>query len=124
MARHFSRPQRVGEQIQKELADLIRAELHDPRLTFVTIMNVDVSNDYSYAKVYFSVLTTDKPAELKAVQKSLQESAGYLRGLLGKRMKLRVIPQLQFVHDAIVEKGVYMTHLIDEAVASGQVEEN
>ncbi len=117
MARHFSRPQRVGEQIQKELAALIRAELHDPRLAFVTIMSVDVSSDYSYAKVYFSVLTTNNPNELKAIQHALQESAGYLRGLLGKRIKLRVIPQLQFLHDAVIEKGVYMTHLINEAVS-------
>jgi len=116
MPREFSRTRRVGEQMQRELAELVRAELKDPRLGMVTIQAVEVTRDLGHAKVFFTVLgNAGTVAETQAV---LQHAAGFLRGELGRRMVLRGVPQLHFVYDESVERGTRLSHLIDEAVAS------
>lgn len=116
MPREFPRTRRVGEQIQRELAELIREEVKDPRLGMVTILGVQVSRDLSHAKVFVSVLGDhDQVAESLRI---LKRVAGFLRHALGQRMVIRTVPQLQFVHDESVERGSRLSSLIDEAVAS------
>ena len=116
MPREFSRTRRVGEQIQRELAELVRAELKDPRLGMVTIQAVEVTRDLGHAKVFFTVLGNKGPVQES--QAVLQHAAGFLRGELGRRMVIRSVPQLHFVYDESVERGSRLSHLIDEAVAS------
>jgi ribosome-binding factor A len=115
MVRDAARPRRVAEQIQRELAEIIRVELKDPRVGMITLTDVEVSPDYSHAKVYFSMLgDATKVAEAGA---GLERAAGFLRRELSHRMRLRVTPQLHFLYDESVERGARLTRLIDEAVA-------
>src|SRR5688572_23159606 len=115
MPRDFPRSRRIAEQIQRELADLIRLELKDPRVPgLVTVSDVEVSPDQSQAKVYFTVLG-DEHAISDATE-GLKRAAGFLRTQLARRMKLRTVPQLHFEYDASVERGIRVSQLIDEAV--------
>lgn len=116
MARDFQRSSRVAEQLQRELADIIRSGVHDPRVGMVTITEVVVTRDLESAKVYFTVMGPQERA-LQAMQ-ALNHATGFIRSQLGPRMRLRVVPQLNFIYDTSVARGAYLSHLIDEAVAS------
>lgn len=115
MPKDFPRHQRIGDQIQRELAELIRTEIKDPRLSpIVTVAEVRVTADLSSAKVFISVLD-DKGEESVAI---LNNAAGFLRAKLGRLLHLRIVPVLQFVYDTTAESGERLSALIDEAVAS------
>jgi ribosome-binding factor A len=116
VAKEFSRSRRVGEQIQRELAELVQRELKDPRLGMVTISGVEVSRDLTVAKVFFTVLN---PAQdIASTGKGLNSAVGFLRRELARRMKLRVVPELRFQYDSSVEQGAHLSALIDRAVSS------
>jgi ribosome-binding factor A len=115
MPRDYSRTLRVAEQLQRELADLIRLELKDPRVGMVTLTEVDVAPDYKNAKVFFTLLGASD--QIAAATAGLNHAAGFLRHELGHRMALRAIPQLTFVYDESVERGVRLSQLIDQALA-------
>lgn len=116
MARDFPRSRRIAEQLQRELSDIIRTELRDPRIAgMITITDIDVSLDCSHANVYFTQL--GDPDRARETGKALQHAAGFLRSELSHRLKLRTVPQLKFEYDASVERGVRLSRLIDEAVA-------
>lgn len=116
MPKDFSRTLRVADQIQRELADLIQNEIKDPRVCHhATITTVEITRDYSYAKVFYTTLCT--PEENFLVEKGLEHAKGFLRTHLAHRMKLRITPQLHFVFDESVERGVRLSKLIDEAIA-------
>lgn len=114
MPRDFSRTRRVGEQIQRELAALVRDEINDPRIGMVSISGVEVSRDLSHAKVFFS--TMGEAQEADASLQVLQGAAGFLRRLLGQRLVMRHVPQLHFKQDHSLEQGAYLSALIDSAV--------
>jgi ribosome-binding factor A len=116
MPRDFARTDRVAEQIQRELAELIRLEVKDPRVRMVTLTAVEVTADYAHAKVYYTTLNGSD----SKVQQGLERASGFLRSQLAHAMKLRVIPQLHFVYDTSVERGAHLSQLIDQAVASDQ----
>lgn len=113
--RGFARADRVADQIQRELAELLQKGLKDPRAGWITLTSVEVTRDYSMAKVYYTVMD-EKTREVTA--EALQHAAGYLRGELGRRLQIFTTPQLQFVYDESIERGVRMSRLIDEV--SGQ----
>jgi len=115
MPKDFSRTLRVADQIQRELADLIQHEIKDPRVGQITITAVEVTRDYSHAKVFYTTLGSKEDNFL--VEKGLEHAKGFLRSNLSHRMKLRIIPQLHFIYDESVERGVRLSKLIDEAVA-------
>ena len=115
MPKDYSRSLRIGDQIQRELADLIRNELKDPRIHMITLTGVDVSHDYAHAKVFYTSLNDE--ADNFLIQNGLDNAAGFLRSQLLHRLKLRVIPQLHFIYDESVERGMRLSRLIDEAVA-------
>ena len=118
MANEFSRTQRIGDQMQRELALLIQREVKDPRLGLVTITAVEVSRDLSHAKVFITIMGKDDDEDaVKANLKILNEAGGFLRMQLGKAMKLRTVPQLHFNYDASVRRGVELTSLIERAMA-------
>lgn len=115
-----SRPQRVADQIQRDLASLIQFEVKDPRIGFVTVAGVKVSKDMSYADIYVSELGKDDDENhKKTIVEALQHCAGFLRGQLAKGSNLRSIPKLRFHYDDTTQKGVEMSALIDKAVSSG-----
>ena len=116
MSKAFPRSRRVGEQIQRVLSELIRRELRDPRLGPLTIVDVQVSPDLSYAKVFYSILGGDKNPEL--TREILDEGARMLRGPLGRALQLRHAPQLTFVADELIAYGTHLSTVITEAVKS------
>jgi ribosome-binding factor A len=116
MAREFSRTDRVGAQIQRELAQLIRDSLDDPRLGMITVQAVQVVRDFSHAKVYFTILGGELSE--KETGKVLNEAAPFFRHELGHRLNIRSLPQLHFQFDESIEKGAHLSALIDEAVES------
>ncbi|MFZ9439495.1 MAG: 30S ribosome-binding factor RbfA [Hylemonella sp.] len=104
---------RVADQIQRDLAELIR-ELKDPRLGMVTIQSVDVTPDYAHAKVFFSVLVGDP----EACAEGLNQAAGFLRNGLFKRLHIHTVPTLHFIFDRTTERAADMNALIAKAVSS------
>jgi ribosome-binding factor A len=115
MKKYSQRAQRVGDQIQRELADLLRLHVKDPRIGMVTITGVEVSPDLSHAKVFFTHLAGHDHAA-DAVH-ALQHTAGFLRTELSHRLKLYSVPQIHFAYDDSIESGLKLSKLIDEAVA-------
>ncbi|HOY71426.1 MAG TPA: 30S ribosome-binding factor RbfA [Methylotenera sp.] len=113
MAKEFTRSDRIAEQMQRELADLLMFEVKDPRIGMVTITGVEVTGDMAHAKIFY---TAAKQSD--STQQGLEKSAGFLRTQLGKRMLLRTVPQLHFVYDSSIDNGMKMAKLIDEALAS------
>jgi ribosome-binding factor A len=109
-----ARQRRVADQIQRELADIIRGELKDPRVGMITLTSVEVSPDLSHAKVFFTSLVEDDHRE--EVLAGLRRASGFLRSELGRRIKVHVTPELHFVYDASVERGMRLSQLIDDAV--------
>jgi ribosome-binding factor A len=122
MPRDFPRTRRVGEQLQRELATLIRDEIGDPRLGMVSISGVEVSRDLSHAKVFFSTLGEQQDADMSL--QVLQGAAGFLRRLLGQRLVMRHVPQLQFKQDHSLEEGARLSALIDAAVRADQADDD
>ncbi|HTP73163.1 MAG TPA: 30S ribosome-binding factor RbfA [Burkholderiaceae bacterium] len=101
---------RVADQIQRDLAELIRA-LKDPRVGMITINSVEVSPDYAHAQVYFSLLVGDPPQ----CEVALNEAAGYLRNGLFKRLAIHTVPTLHFHFDKTTERAAEMSALIRKA---------
>ncbi|MBK8113950.1 MAG: 30S ribosome-binding factor RbfA [Candidatus Accumulibacter sp.] len=113
--RGFSRRDRIAEQIRRELAEVIRTELRDPRVGMISLTDVQVSPDYAHAKIFFSSLAGSDT--LESVQEGLEKAAGFLRSELGKRISIHMTPQLHFVFDESLERGAQLSKLISEAVA-------
>jgi ribosome-binding factor A len=111
--RSSGRPQKLGDQIQRELADLLARELRDPRVGMITITSVDVSPDISHAKVFFTMLQKDN---LEDTLHGLRRAAGFLRSQLAKRIKLYTTPELRFEYDESVERGDHLSRLIDSVI--------
>ena len=115
MPKDFPRSRRIAEQVQRELSDIIRLELKDPRVGMITLTDVEVTPDNAHARVYFTLL--GDASRIDEAAAGLQHAAGYLRSQLAQRLKLRVVPQLHFEYDASVERGIRVSQLIDAAVA-------
>ncbi|MDR2112153.1 MAG: 30S ribosome-binding factor RbfA [Candidatus Accumulibacter sp.] len=111
----FARRDRISEQIRRELAELIRSELKDPRVGMISITDVEISADYAHAKVFFSHLSGREHVD--PVLDGLQQAAGFLRRELGRRISIHSTPQLHFVFDESLERGAELSRLIDEAVS-------
>jgi ribosome-binding factor A len=118
MPKEFKRTDRLGELLQRELAVLIQKEIKDPRLGLVTVNAVQVTRDLAYAKVYVTFLVDDNqiPENLEI----LNNAASFLRTVLAKQIKVRTIPQLQFVYDASVREGSKLSSLIDAVIAKDE----
>lgn len=117
MSRDYSRTDRVAQEIQKEVAMIIQREVKDPRLGMVTVNAVEVTRDLAYATVYVTFFTLEDQNVDEAVE-VLNEASGYVRGILAKRIKARIMPELRFVYDKSLVEGVRMTNLVNQAVAS------
>jgi ribosome-binding factor A len=101
---------RVGDQIQRELSDLIHREVRDPRVGMVTLTGVKVSSDYAHASVRFTCLD---PAQVADAAKGLQAASGYLRSQLAKRLNTYTTPELRFFYDESIERGDRLSRLIE-----------
>jgi ribosome-binding factor A len=111
----FARRDRIAEQVRRELAELIRAEVKDPRIGMISITGVEVSADYAHARVFFSSMSGREHVD--SALAGLQRAAGFLRRELGRRITLHNTPQLRFIFDESLERGADLSRLIHEAVS-------
>ncbi|MFC1589463.1 30S ribosome-binding factor RbfA [Pseudomonadota bacterium] len=113
MPREFSRSQRMAEQIRRDLAEIVRDELKDPRMGFLSFSAVKLSRDLSNAVIYCSVMEEDKLEETLA---TLNRAMGFLRSKLASRMRSRTVPSLKFINDESMTRGAAMETLIRKAI--------
>ncbi|MCC4114695.1 30S ribosome-binding factor RbfA [Aromatoleum toluclasticum] len=114
MPKEYSRSQRVAEQVRRELAELIRLEVKDPRVGFITLTDVEITPDYAHAKVFFTSMRGEEG--LDEILIGLRRASGFLRRELGKRVRIHTLPELHFHYDPSVERGSRMSKLIDQVV--------
>lgn len=103
---------RVGEEIKKEICQMLQMELKDPRIGFVTVTDVEVTRDLSLARVYLSILGSEE--ERKETLRSLERAKGFIRSELGRRIRLRHTPEIEFRYDKSIEYSCRIAHLLHE----------
>jgi ribosome-binding factor A len=109
----FSRGERIRKTLMKEISDIIQRHVKDPRISgIVSVTDIDLSNDYGYAKIYVSVYGTEEQKE--STIEALQDSAPRIRSEVGKRIRLRHTPELEFIRDDSLERGSRITELINK----------
>jgi len=106
------RAQRLAELLKKEIADILLKEIKDPRIGFVSVTDIDVSNDLRHASVYVSVLGNED--ERQNTMEGLEKATGYIRKLIGERIKIYHTPEIIFKYDSSLEHGIHISHIIDE----------
>lgn len=111
----YKRVDRFSQQLQREIAVILQREIKDPRVVMPTVSDVEVSRDLSYAKVFITFLADD-PDSVAVALAVLNDAAGYIRSLLGKRISSRVTPHVKFVHDTSTSEGMRMAGLVKEAL--------
>ncbi len=107
-----ARVQRVAEEIKRDVGRIVHGELNDPRIGFVTITKVDLSRDLRFAKIYFSLLGTEK--QLRDTRIGLSKATGFIRKLLGQRIKLRYLPEIIFKLDEGVEYSIHISEVLEK----------
>lgn len=115
MPKEFSRSQRMAEQLRRELAEIVRDELKDPRMGFTSFTEVRMSRDLSHAVIYCSVLD---PEQQKETIEILNNAVGFFRKEIARRIRARIVPTLKFVIDDSITRGAAMDDLISEAIES------
>ena len=118
--RGYARQDRVREQIMRELAELVRTGLKDPRAGFITINEVELTRDYSHATEYYTVLD-DATREITA--EALEHAKGHLRSELSRRINLFKTPELHFKYDESLERGMSISQLIEQVAAEEPVQD-
>ncbi|MBK1727058.1 30S ribosome-binding factor RbfA [Halorhodospira neutriphila] len=116
MPKDYPRSRRIAEQLRRELAEVIRADVDDPRVGPVTLSEVQVSRDLGHATVYVSVLGAEAEA-VEACVAVLNEARGFLRSRVAGRIRVKRMPQLRFAHDTAFDRGARLSALIDELAA-------
>lgn len=115
------RTEQVSEEIHRHISELLLREVRDPRIGFVTVTGVDVSPDLEHARVHVSVLGSDE--EERDAMRALRRAAGFLRTSLGKRMKVRKVPELRFEADRSARHAIHISKLIAETSEASAVSE-
>lgn len=121
MPREFNRSQRMAEQIRRELAEIVRDELKDPRMSLCSFTAVKLSRDLSHAIVFCTVL--DEAHRDETID-TLNRAAGFIRSQIASRIRARSVPQIKFVNDDSVERGAAMEELINRAISSDRLHHN
>lgn len=106
------RAERVGEQMKQELMDIINNKVKDPRIGFITITDVQLTNDLSIATVYLTVLGNEK--EVDDTFKGLEKAKGFIKSEIGSRMRLRIVPDIEYKYDESIEYGNRIEKMIQE----------
>ena len=113
------RNERVRKFLMKEIADILQKDVRDSKITgLVSIVDVEVSHDNSFAKVFYSIFGTDEQKE--QTKEAIQHHVGQIRYEIGKRIRLRVTPELRFIYDDSIERGSRVTELIDK-ISRGEI---
>ena len=106
------RAERVGEQMKQEIMDIVNNKVKDPRVGFLTITDVELTNDLSHAKIFLTVLGSDK--EVENTFKALEKATGFIKSELGSRMRLRIMPDLTFEYDESIEYGNKIERMLQD----------
>ncbi|WP_445946057.1 30S ribosome-binding factor RbfA [Shewanella sp.] len=122
MAKEFSRTRRIAQQLQQELAVILQRDMKDPRIGFVTVNDVDVSRDLSYAKVFVTFYEEDLTLVEQKIA-ALTAAAPYVRTLVAGRMKLRVMPELRFIYDSSLVEGMRMSNLVSQVITNDKAKQ-
>lgn len=110
---------RINEEVLRELAEIIRSELKDPRIAeMCSVLSVEVAPDLKTAKAYISVLGDDDA--IKSTMEGLKASRGYVRNQLARRLNLRNTPEIIFIADSSISYGIRMSRLIDEVISGDE----
>ena len=120
MAKEFGRADRVSQQIQREIAMILQREIKDPRVGMATVSDVELTRDLQHAKVFVTFFLNEED-NVEAGIKVLNDASGYIRILLGKAMKLRVVPEIRFVYDKTLVEGMRISNLITNTVRDDQL---
>ncbi len=107
-----NRPERVAEYLKEEVSRIVCEELRDPRIGFVTILRVDITKDLRFAKIYYSILGSDK--EKKETAEALRSGLGFIRRLISQSIKLRYLPEIRFVLDESAQYGIEIQKILDK----------
>jgi ribosome-binding factor A len=113
----FKRTDRVSDQIRMEIADILMRKVKDPRVGFVTVTGVDVTADLKQAWVYVTVLqqgAQEADAQEAGTMEALSRAEGFIKGELGRRLKLRYVPDLKFVKDTSIDRVAKVLTLLDD----------
>jgi ribosome-binding factor A len=113
---------RVGELLKEEISQIVLREMKDPRIGFVSVTDVEVSGDLRHAKVFISVYGSDK--EKEETLEGLQQAQGFVRKLVGERIKIHHTPEIIFRYDDSIENGVHISEIIKELKESGEIKES
>ncbi|AMW17484.1 30S ribosome-binding factor RbfA [Glaesserella parasuis] len=120
MAREFSRADRVAQELQKEIAIILQREVKDPRIGMVTVSDVEISRDLAYAKVFVTFLFDSDESVVERGLEGLNKASGCIRTLVGKAMRLRIVPELRFVYDQSLVEGMRMSNLVTNVIRKDQ----
>ena len=112
---------RVGELLKEEISHIVLREMKDPRIGFVSVTDVEVSGDLRHAKVFISVYGSDK--EKEETLEGLQQAQGFVRKLVGERIKIHHTPEIIFRYDDSIETGVHISEIIKDLKESGEIKE-
>lgn len=117
MPKEFSRSQRMAEQVRRELAEIVRDEIKDPRMGFLSFTEVRMSRDLSHAVIYCSVFESERQTETIEI---LNRAVGIFRKEIARRIRARIVPTLKFVVDESLTRGAAMDNLISKAIKSDE----
>lgn len=113
MTRQKARASRVGEQIKKEVSQIIQSEIKDPRFTgFLSVTDVEVTRDLGFARIYVSIYGSESEKQLTL--KALESALGFIRSEIGKRIRLRHVPEISFHLDQSIEYGAHITEILND----------
>ena len=107
-----TRQEKVEELLKVEISDIVQKEMRDPRLGFVTLTDVEVSPDLRHARVFVSVMGDEEQQEVSL--KTLDRASGFIRGELGKRVRMRVLPEVEFRIDISIERAARIFELLQQ----------
>lgn len=117
MAKDFSRTDRVGQQIQQEIAQILQRDFKDPRIGWVTVSSAEVSRDLAYVTVFVTLLGQEENREkIEQSIEILNKARGFFRNEIGKRMRLRIVPDIKFSYDESLVNGIEMSKKVDAAI--------
>ncbi|MDD2497082.1 MAG: 30S ribosome-binding factor RbfA [Desulfitobacteriaceae bacterium] len=112
---------RLGEEFKKEISTIIKDEVKDPRVGFVSVVDVQVSSDLRHAKVFVSVLGNE--TEVKETMAALNKATGFIRREVAQRIQLRYTPEIVFVYDDSIIHGARISKLLNECLTEGEKDE-
>lgn len=124
MAREFKRSDRVAQELKKEIAIILQREVKDPRIGMVTVVDTEISSDLAYAKIFVTFLFDQDEKVIEMGMEGLHKAAPYIRTLVGKAMRLRIVPELRFIYDQSLVEGMRMSNLVTEVVRKDQQRHN